>query len=203
MLRQCCGSTRMLVLHHRLCSSWCAAQPPAVCAFQILPRSSDCYPRSALPPLALLALQEFDSTACLEHLPAWPDLQALLLYDVQPSDILDEHVPLLAAAPHLRRLAFCYRVQPSVKSGASQAAERAQEDRLKVRLARGARCPAMPPWQEVRGWDARRGARHTCGGQRVCCLLCLAAGPAAGAWRVRGGVVLSLGPLGFLSSRKY
>lgn len=49
--------------------------------------------------------QDFNSLACLPHLPAWPNLRELRL-SARHIVLEREHLPLLAAAPALKRLAF-------------------------------------------------------------------------------------------------
>lgn len=90
----------------------------------ILPPTVTYSSPSDLPP----PCQEFNGLACLEHLPAWPSLQELLLPSVHPTNLDAGHLALLAAAPSLRRLAF-----RCIISCADDAAKHAERARLQVR----------------------------------------------------------------------
>ena len=166
--------------------------------------------RSFLPPALVanpaapcrLAVQEFNSTACLQHLPAWPNLQALLLRRTRPSDVLDEHVPLLAAAPRLRRLAFGARNQAGTRPGfwclapgwVSRDYRITSEERISAGAMEHARLEVS--WkvrQQITSWPGhcspgveRAAAQHACRGQ-LDAFPILAAGAAAGAGGVHRG----------------
>lgn len=71
-------------------------------------------------------MQEINSLACLRYLPAWPHLRTLLLRDMQPTRITEEHVALLAAAPSLRRLGM------QVRTPVWDTAHRMEKQRIQV-----------------------------------------------------------------------
>lgn len=82
---------------------------------------------------APLELQECNSPIFVEHLPAWPNLQILLLRTVRPTAIGAQQLALLAAAPGLRRLAFNRWVGHFANSDEQEAAGCADLQRMEVR----------------------------------------------------------------------